>query len=112
MPILGSLDSSASPESENRGEEKKKKKKKQGGGKEKKNERFVRIIVRKDFARKETIAIDITCGRFYYNYNYTCVWKKEEKRKGKINWMRERESRRALRVYELTREKKKKLTNK
>lgn len=35
MPILGSLDSSASPESENRGEEKKKKKKKQRGEKKK-----------------------------------------------------------------------------
>lgn len=55
MPILGSLDSSASPESENRGEEKKREEE-TGGEKKKKNERFVRIIVRKNFARKETIA--------------------------------------------------------
>lgn len=36
MPILGSLDSSASPESENRGEEKKREEETGGGGERKK----------------------------------------------------------------------------
>lgn len=95
----------------------KKKRRRNRGGKEKKKKWTIRANYREKRFRQKgndcVNAIDITCGRFYYNYNYTCVWKKEEKRKGKINWMRERESRRALRVYELTREKKKKkLTNK